>query len=637
MTLQLQILLSRMSARARETFLKGVLAKAAETPKLGAQVYKLDYLYPPVKIQKFVEDPYYLGSILHGNIYPKIMDDLVELFEGSYSEVLLMGAIGWGKSVMAEIGIAYDIYKVSCLKNPADAYGLLPNSNLALLNVSVRKLQAQKVLFSGLGNLIRNSPYFREKFPYDPSIMSELRFPRGVFAYPVAASEQALLGEGVFSAAFDEMNFYMVIEKSKQHPEGGTYDQALQLYTKMSRRIQSRMNKRGGLPGHLWMVSSARYPNDFTERKAIEALTDKRIFVRQYTAWDTKPRTDFMTETFKVEIGDIARKSRVLEGTETDVDKDRILQVPMDFKDAFDRDPDEAARDFGGVSTLSIRPFIGRRDLITEMMQKGAAMGLKHPFSDFTVTLQSEHEHLLPVFLHWVEENGKKRLVDGPYYAHIDLAKTEDACGLAIVHVVGSKQLSRGFGREKKFETKPIIRVDLALEVVAPPRGEIRISSIRELLYQFRDMGMQFGVISYDSWGSEESIQTLKSEGFTAENLSVDTDSAPYEATKEAIYDGRLICYDHPVLAMELATVRKDDKTGKIDHPIHGKKDVSDSLAGAVWHAEKGFAGGATSQWAEITTVQPEMKFGYADDNEYLWDKVYRGIPLNESEIARLK
>jgi hypothetical protein len=120
----------------------------------------------------------------------------------------------------------------------------------------VNKSQATKILFGGLGNLIRNSPYFKEKFPFAPNITSELRFPRGVFAYPVAASEQALLGEGVFSAAFDEMNFYAVVEKSKQHPEGGLYDQALQLYTKMSRRIKSRMNKRGMLPGHLWMVSS---------------------------------------------------------------------------------------------------------------------------------------------------------------------------------------------------------------------------------------------------------------------------------------------------------------------------------------------------------------------------------------------
>jgi hypothetical protein len=147
-TSELQTLMSRMSPNAREIF-KTLAIKQAEAPKVGAEIYTLDYLYPPVKIQQFIEDPYYLGSILHCNIFPKLMDDLIELFDGSYSEVLLMGAIGWGKSVMAEIGIAYDIYRVSCLRSPADAYGLLPNSSLVFLNVSVRKLQAQKVLFSG--------------------------------------------------------------------------------------------------------------------------------------------------------------------------------------------------------------------------------------------------------------------------------------------------------------------------------------------------------------------------------------------------------------------------------------------------------------------------------------------------------
>ncbi len=633
-------IVARMSPKARE-FFRGeiggrVLATPETMPEIPVRLSNADYFWQPVDIRTFVEDPKYLGSVLRGNIYGKVLDDLIELFDDDYSEVLLTGAIGWGKTTMAEVGICYDIYRVSCLRSPADAYGMLPGSNLAFINVSVNKSQATKILFGGLGNLIRNSPYFKEKFPFAPNITSELRFPRGVFAYPVAASEQALLGEGVFSAAFDEMNFYAVVEKSKQHPEGGLYDQALQLYTKMSRRIKSRMNKRGMLPGHLWMVSSARYPNDFTERKAVEALTDKTIFVRQYSAWETKPRSDFMAETFEVEVGDVTRRSRLLDGTETDVNRSRVITVPMDYRAEFEKDPDESVRDFGGVPVLSIRPFIGRRDMITEMMQKGQAAGLRHPFTNFTVTLQDEHDHLLPEHFDWiVDRDGKKRINDGPYYAHIDLAKVNDAAGFAVAHIVGSRQVSRGFGREKKFETRPLIRVDLALEIVAPPRGEIRISSVRELLYKLRDMGLQFQTVSYDSWGSEESIQILKSEGFSAENLSVDKDSAPYESVKEAIYDGRLLCYDHPRLAMQLATVRKEDKTGKIDHPPHGQKDICDAVAGAVWHAEKAFAGGVTAQWQDVRTIQTATR--QPDDNDVLWDKVYNNVPLTEAEIARLK
>jgi hypothetical protein len=75
--------------------------------------------------------------------------------------------------------------------------------------------------------------------------------------------------------------------------------------------------------------------------------------------------------------------------------------------------------------------------------------------------------------------------------------------------------------------------------------------------------------------------------------------------TKEAIYDERILCYQNPILAMELATIRKDDRTGRLDHVPNGKKDVSDAVAGAIYHAEKAFATGATSQWAEVLAVQP--------------------------------
>jgi hypothetical protein len=462
-----------------------------------------------------------------------------------------------------------------------------------------------------------------------------------------------MLGEGVFSAAFDEMNFYAIVEKSKQNPEGATYDQAATLYNRMSRRLKSRLNARGTLPGHLWMISSARYPNDFTERKAVEALQDKSIFVRQYSAWETKPKGQFMAETFRVEVGDVTRRSRVLDDSEDGINPERVIEVPLDFKEQFEKDPDAAVRDFAGIPVLSIRPFIGRREMITQMMQEGKRDGLQHPFTGFTVTLQDEHDHLLPERLDWVEDEPdprtKKLIIDlktklpkqslrmGPYYAHIDLSRTIDATGFAVVHVVGSKNVSRGFGRERKYEQRPMIRVDLALEIVAPLHGEILISSVRELLYQLRDLGMMFNKVSYDTWGSVESIQILHGEGFDAEPLSVDKDSTPYEMLKEAIYDGRLVCYDMPILAMELATVRRDDKTGKIDHPPAGKKDVADALAGAVWWAENGYANGAGSQWKSIAAVSQRTRFAIESENEALWDKVNRGVPLTEDEIYRLK
>ena len=91
---------------------------------------------------------------------------------------------------------------------------------------------------------------------------------------------------------------------------------------------------------------------------------------------------------------------------------------------------------------------------------------------------------------------------------------------------------------------------------------------------------MQFGKITFDTYGSQESIKTLKDEGFDADLLSMDKDTTPYDILRTAIYDERILCYRVPVLEKELIQLERGEK--KIDHPAtHGaSKDLADALAG---------------------------------------------------------
>jgi hypothetical protein len=58
------------------------------------------------------------------------------------------------------------------------------------------------------------------------------------------------------------------------------------------------------------------------------------------------------------------------------------------------------------------------------------------------------------------------------YFAHIDLAKTHDACGIAI-YVSGGVKILRGIAKDQHYEVCPEIRTALLPRVVAPPNGEI--------------------------------------------------------------------------------------------------------------------------------------------------------------------
>jgi hypothetical protein len=412
--------------------------------------------------------------------------------------------------------------------------------------------------------------------------------------------------------------------KRGQSEESGAFDQVTVLYNRLSQRLRTRLNTRGKLPGHLWLISSARFPNDFTERKEREAREDARIFVRHYAMWDTKPKDLFILDgngdmkTFDVEVGDSTRRSRLLtklEGggyAEGHVHPERVVHVPLDLYEDFRKDTENCVRNYAGISVLSIRPFIAQRESIRKMFDLGMGEGLRHPFTQMEVTLQSpdpELEQWKFENLHWITREVtdiKERVVmrEGKpvmervlfpalYYGHIDLSKNHDATGFCVGHVVGTKKVERFDAALMKTvaEELPIVRVDIVLRVIPPHNGEIDIRRVRGLLYQLRSQGIEFGKVSFDTFASQESVKELKEKGFRCENFSVDTDNTPYEALKTAIYDERILCYECPKLEMELAQLERT-KT-KIDHPPGSSKDVADCLAAVVYHCEEGWRSGA--------------------------------------------
>jgi len=132
-----------MTPLARQTYEQQVRPAVSNgSPcQVLADLWSADYLCKPVSVREFIFSDYFLGQSLANSVYPKIVDDLEELFEANYSEVVLTGSQAWGKTVFANIGILYDIHLLSCLKDPAPAFGQIPGSPMAFVNVSVRKQQ----------------------------------------------------------------------------------------------------------------------------------------------------------------------------------------------------------------------------------------------------------------------------------------------------------------------------------------------------------------------------------------------------------------------------------------------------------------------------------------------------------------
>ena len=107
---------------------------ATGTSKLLKDLWYSDYEEIPVGIDTFIDDPMYLGGSLGHSIYPFWRKQLKKIFEpgANYTETILTGGIGLGKSTIADIGLAYILYKLLCLKNPQEYYGLNSTATIAV-------------------------------------------------------------------------------------------------------------------------------------------------------------------------------------------------------------------------------------------------------------------------------------------------------------------------------------------------------------------------------------------------------------------------------------------------------------------------------------------------------------------------
>jgi hypothetical protein len=565
----------------------GELSQNGESEKLN-QIIGDVYDEIPVDTEYFFSNRNYLGRA-GADLYPKLMDDLIRLFEGNYTEAVLSGAIGWGKSYLTQLIICRILYEVSCLKNPQWAYGLAENSTLFFPNISITETQAKRVIFGGIKEALRVSPYFREQFPFE-MYSAEMKFPKNILLAAIAMS--GALGMDVFSAAMDETNFMEVVESSRQ-ARGKKYDQAEVIYASLARRMKSRFLKRGKLPGMLVMISSVHYSSDFTDRKKKEAKENPMIFVLDYPLWEPKPPGTYMDKKFWVGMGTTNQAPKVIED-EAEAEAERakkieVLSIPLDFLPDFKRDIEGSLREIAGKSKLLIDRFITQIEKIFQL----ADIERKHPFTLNETTL-IDSGRFIREFLAQQVTGLNDKLIWQPLvnpkikrFCHIDLAKTGDAAGFCVGHPYGEVQVMRRNEENIMYtEIMPIVWIDVMLRIIPPQGGEINFGNIRSLIYELQLMGFLFEKVTLDSYQSSDTIQILDGRGIEAEELSIDKSMDPYNEVKTALYEDRLMMYWHDIALEELKhlIVTRSGSQIKVDHMPDKSKDVADCVAGVVYN-----------------------------------------------------
>ena len=553
----------------RELFLKTELAKLAQAVK-NARLYVDGQ--PPVDFKTFVESPEFLNQ--KGVLYPKVLEEAAELNSGKYVEAVLTGAIGTGKTTIAVFTTAYQLYWLSCFKNPHAQWDLAPSDEIVIVCQTLNAGLAKDVDYRRLRNIISMSPYFKKKFPFRHDLEGQMEFPNNIIVKPVSGEDTAIIGQNVIGGILDEVNFMAVVEKSKQVRDGGQFDQAAQLYDAIHDRRASRFMFQGELPGMLCLVSSKQYPGEFTDRKVAERdreLKEKgrsRIFVYDKREWEVKSADKFTGEWFVLFLGDETRKPRILNPGEAvpEIEEHLYLPVPLEFKPRFEANMLKAIRDIAGHSTFALYPYILEPEKVEKCFGRAKTI-LSRDECDFkTTTVQAYPRRF--------------RQLDQPRWVHLDLSQTGDSTGVACGYVRRFVELQRG-GTVK--EILPEIVFDFVLEVVPPKNGEIQYNNIRDLLYNLRKLGLPIKWVSMDTFQSTDMRQILAQQGFITGIRSLDEDTRGYDIAKQALMDGRILSPPHHKAMMEFIRLERDPVKHKIDHPVHFSKDCSDAMAGVAW------------------------------------------------------
>lgn len=563
-------------------------------------IVKPDWKENPVSGKQFIEDPEYFG-LFYDTVYPGVVKDFISIIDQPVPvlELILTGALRWGKSFLVALIIGYHIYRLGCMRNPQSWLGLASTSFIYIINLSVTGEQAKEGILAELRNMVDNSPWFSSNFRRDHRVETILRFPNNIVCKSGNSSEFSAIGKNVYIGVVDESNFFGVKKKSKKSIESsGEYDAAKVLYSALVKRIRLTYTNKGIQQGLGVIASSSRYPQDFIEKKIqfIRDLVKKKLFngdiaVKRHSVWEVNPEK-FSAKTFRVEVGDGGTRPRIIDEEALENDPayppivTRIIDVPVDLRIFFEDDIDMALRDLAGISTSTLSPFFKNKQAIKVCFASDDTRYV-HPFKnvisiDLSETLEIEKlctpnriGKFSPIF------NSKS-----PRGIALDLSKAgegNDPTGFAMGHVAGYKEMlikdPKTFKEDKI--SAPIIRVDLVLRIRAVAGGELEHEKILKLIFQLRLFGFNINFVVADQYQSHSILQQVRKKNIDAFVKSTrEHEYQPYHTWKRAVTQGRFVCYPYSPLYEEMNSL--EDQAGIIDHPPEGYNDVSDAVANMV-------------------------------------------------------
>ena len=156
----------------------------------------------------------------------------------------------------------------------------------------------------------------------------------------------------------------------------------------------------------------------------------------------------------------------------------RIIEVPVEYRVAFEQDINDALKDIAGISAVStskLIPYAGRIDVCFDSRRRS-------PFFCEEIQLGLDSVEDIKDFLD--DLSILRKDLGKPRFAHIDIGLKGDRLGLAIVHAgkpVTVERYTATGAIDKVSENE--YDIDLLLTIKAIPGSEIPLLQVHDFLF----------------------------------------------------------------------------------------------------------------------------------------------------------
>lgn len=497
---------------------------------------------------------------LDGNIYWDKIVSIESIGEGEYWTRTVpesghyigngMISANSGKDHSSTIGVAYLVYKLLCLKDPARYYGKPSGDAIDIMNVAINAQQAKNVFFKGFKNKIEKSPWFQNKFA---SRMDYIEFDKSITVYSGHSERESHEGLNLFCAILDEISGFAV-ESTTGHAFAKT---GAAIYKAFRGTVDSRFPDLGKVV----LLSFPRFKEDYISQKYKEAVAEKetKIVSHKFKVDESLPDgiegNEFTIEWEEDHIVSYTMpKVLAIKRPTWEVNPTRKIE---DFKNAFYTDPADALQRFACMPPEAESGYFTDHEKIS---------------SSFSVAPVVVEGQVLP---RKILEPGD---LDRKYFMHVDLAQKHDRCALAVAHVDSWSHVS--YLNDENY-LAPHVVVDFVYWWTPTKNVSVNFTEVKEFIIATSRKGYNLELVTFDRWQSHDMIQELRSVGINSETLSVAKQH--YDEFKLALMESRITGPEIEILRKELMQLRLIKN--KVDHPRAGGKDLADAVCGAIYNA----------------------------------------------------